>query len=70
MHFNSSEESTSSSKKSVSHAARLLPQNKLTLCAAEFLSFREQMPILKDNKEKYTSRLVAKFLLAFWKPVA
>jgi hypothetical protein len=35
---------------------------------AEYLSYREQVAILAENKEKYTSRLVAKFLLGFWKP--
>jgi hypothetical protein len=40
------------------------------MAVAEYLAFREQVAILQENKEKYTSRLVAKFLLAFWKPVA
>ena len=37
---------------------------------AEYLAFREQVAILNENKEKYTSRLVAKFLLGFWKPTS
>ncbi|KIW03298.1 uncharacterized protein PV09_05510 [Verruconis gallopava] len=37
---------------------------------SEYLVFREQVAILNENKDRYTSRLVAKFLLAFWKPVA
>lgn len=38
--------------------------------AVDYLNYREQIPILSENKEKYTSRLVAKFLMGFWKPSA
>jgi len=34
----------------------------------DFLHEKQHIPILKQNQDKYTSRLVARFLLAFWGP--
>lgn len=34
----------------------------------DFLFEKQHVPILKANQDKYTSRLVARFLLAFWGP--
>jgi hypothetical protein len=34
----------------------------------DFLLSQQHVPILKANQDKYTSRLVARFLLAFWGP--